>query len=64
MANLVFGETFCAVGEGGTIILSDDNGRTWRSVDSGTTAGLNGTAGNGGGIGFIVGDGPFGRYLP
>ncbi len=64
VANLVFGETFCAVGEGGTIILSDDNGRTWRSVDSGTTAGLNGTAGNGGGIGFIVGDGPFGRYLP
>ncbi|HOP27816.1 MAG TPA: hypothetical protein PKX02_11545 [Candidatus Sabulitectum sp.] len=64
VTNLVFGETFCAVGEGGAIILSEDNGLSWRVVDSGTAADLNGVAGNGGGIGYIVGDGPFGRYLP
>ncbi len=63
VANLVFGETFCAVGEGGTIILSRDNGRSWRPVNSGVSSDLNGVAGNGWGLGYIVGDGPFGRFL-
>lgn len=46
-----------AVGDGGTVIRTTDNGETWRVQDVGTTANLNAVAAVSQGRGYIVGDG-------
>jgi len=64
VAVLMFGGEACAVGENGTILVSSDRGFTWSEAPSGTSRNLNGVAGNGAGIGYIVGDGAFPRWFP
>jgi photosystem II stability/assembly factor-like uncharacterized protein len=63
IAHLSWGQTVCAVGDNGLILMSWDNGASWQQVSSGTSRSLHGVAGDGAGVGYIVGDGPFGRFL-
>jgi len=58
------GSVYCAVGRGGTILTSADNGFTWSRVYSGTSRNLLGVAGDGSGNCFIVGESILGRFLP
>ncbi|MEA3266124.1 MAG: hypothetical protein U9P42_04195 [Candidatus Fermentibacteria bacterium] len=52
---LIWGMTVCAVGDNGTMLISEDNGLTWGISDTGTSRDLNAVAGNGAGIACIVG---------
>ncbi len=52
---LSWGSTVCAVGDNGTILISKDNGTSWRGIDTGIHSDLTAVSGNGSGIAFIVG---------
>jgi photosystem II stability/assembly factor-like uncharacterized protein len=52
---LSWGTTVCAVGDNGTVLISKDNGISWRRIDSAIHSDLNAVSGNGSGIAFIVG---------
>ena len=56
IAAVEFGSVLCAVGHGGVIVVSRDNGRSWESASSGTFRNLNCVTGNGRGVVWIVGD--------
>lgn len=55
VAYLEWGLTVCAVGENGTLLLSEDNGLTWERVNSGTSRDLMAIAGSGAGVACIAG---------
>jgi len=55
VAYIMWGQTLCAVGENGTILISEDNGLTWEISNMGTSRDLNAVAGNGAGVACIVG---------
>jgi photosystem II stability/assembly factor-like uncharacterized protein len=52
---LSWGTTACAVGENGTVLISEDNGVSWRAENTGIKADLTAVSGNGAGVAFIVG---------
>jgi len=52
---LSWGTTVCAVGNNGTVLISEDNGTLWRKTDTGASADFTAVSGNGSGTAFIVG---------
>ena len=50
-----WGTTACAVGDNGTVLISNDNGTSWRGIDTGIHSDLTAVSGNGSGTAFIVG---------
>ncbi|MCK5132892.1 MAG: hypothetical protein KAR40_12150 [Candidatus Sabulitectum sp.] len=60
---LVWGLTACAVGDCGTVLVSDDNGLTWGIVDIGMSRDFTAIAGNGAGEAYIVGKSAFSGIL-
>ncbi|PIE53496.1 hypothetical protein CSA37_01135 [Candidatus Fermentibacteria bacterium] len=61
---LTWGSDCCAVGEGGTILVSHDNGSDWELLTGIALRDLNGVCSNGSGTGCIVGDTVLDRILP
>ncbi|MCK5841177.1 MAG: hypothetical protein KAH31_03340 [Candidatus Sabulitectum sp.] len=55
VAYIMWGQTLCAVGKNGTVLISEDNGLTWEISNPETSRDLNAVAGNGAGIACIVG---------
>ena len=52
---LIWGVSACAVGDKGTVLVSDDNGLSWQKESLGVSRDLTSVAGNGAGFAFIVG---------